>query len=206
MAEEEAKKAEPEPSPEAPPAAEEPVETPKDVAEEKAVIPLPPAEEKAEECKALAVVEKEPEAAEEKKPEGSINRDAVLARVATEKRLSLIKAWEESEKSKAENKTSSCVSLGENAQAQKKVSAIAAWENSKKASLEAELKKIEQLEKKKAEYIEKMKNKVALLHKAAEEKRAMIEAKRGEDLLKAEEIAAKYRATGTAPKKLLGCF
>jgi len=28
----------------------------------------------------------------------------VLARVATEKRLSLIKAWEESEKSKAENK------------------------------------------------------------------------------------------------------
>ena len=30
--------------------------------------------------------------------------DAVLARVATEKRLSLIKAWEESEKSKAENK------------------------------------------------------------------------------------------------------
>ncbi|KAK4384996.1 UNVERIFIED_CONTAM: Remorin [Sesamum calycinum] len=195
MAEEEAKKAEPEPSPEAPPAAEEPVETPKDVAEEKAVIPLPPAEEKAEECKALAVVEKEPEAAEEKKPEGSINRDAVLARVATEKRLSLIRAWEESEKSKAENK------------AQKKVSAIAAWENSKKANLEAELKKIEeQLEKKKAEYIEKMKNKVALLHKAAEEKRAMIEAKRGEDLLKAEEIAAKYRATGTAPKKLLGCF
>ena len=30
--------------------------------------------------------------------------DAVLARVATEKRLSLIKAWEESEKSKAENR------------------------------------------------------------------------------------------------------
>jgi len=30
--------------------------------------------------------------------------DAVLARVATEKRLSLIKAWEESEKSKADNK------------------------------------------------------------------------------------------------------
>jgi hypothetical protein len=30
--------------------------------------------------------------------------DAVLARVVTEKRISLIKAWEESEKSKAENK------------------------------------------------------------------------------------------------------
>lgn len=64
----------------------------------------------------------------------------------------------------------------------------------------------ESLEKKKAEYIEKIKNKIALLHKAAEEKRAIIEAKRGEDLLKAEETAAKYRATGTAPKKLLGCF
>ncbi|KAL6581528.1 hypothetical protein OROMI_007451 [Orobanche minor] len=151
--------------------------------------------------------------------------DAVLDRVATEKRLSLIKAWEESEKSKAENK------------AEKKISAIGAWENSKKASLEAELKKIErdghhcflhigrsqvrgsiprrgryypmrkeQLEKKKAEYTEKMKNKVALIHKAAEEKRATVEAKRGEDLLKAEEVAAKYRATGTAPRKLLGCF
>ncbi|KAF7821837.1 remorin-like [Senna tora] len=51
-----------------------------------------------------------------------------------------------------------------------------------------------------------MKNKIALLHREAEEKRAIIEAKKGEDLLKAEESAAKYRATGTAPKKLLGCF
>ncbi|KAK6121696.1 hypothetical protein DH2020_044564 [Rehmannia glutinosa] len=208
MAEEEAKKVEPEacsetppPPPSDPPAEKpveappvaEPVEAPKDVAEEKTVIP-PPAEEKTDDSKAIVVVEK-PEAAEEKKVEGSIDRDAVLARVATEKRLSLIKAWEESEKSKAENK------------AQKKMSAIGAWENSKKANLEAELKKIEeQLEKKKAEYIEKMKNKVALVHKAAEEKRAMVEARKGEDLLKAEEIAAKYRATGTAPKKLLGCF
>ncbi|XP_011084412.1 remorin-like [Sesamum indicum] len=192
MAEDEAKKVEPEPCSDPP--APEPAEAPKDVSEEKIVVP-PPAEEKADESKALVVVEKPEAAAEEKKPEGSIDRDAVLARVATEKRLSLIKAWEESEKSKAENK------------AQKKISAIAAWENSKKASLEAELKKIEeQLEKKKAEYIEKMKNKVALVHKAAEEKRAMIEAKRGEDLLKAEEMAAKYRATGTGPKKLLGCF
>jgi len=188
MAEEEAKTIEPKPCTEEPP---------KDVAEEKAVIPPPPppAEEKPDESKALVVVEKEPEACEEKKPEGSVDRDAVLARVATEKRLSLIKAWEESEKSKSENK------------AQKKLSTVLAWENSKKATLDAELKKIEeQLEKKKAEYIEKTKNKIALVHKAAEEKRAMIEAKRGEDLLKAEEISAKYRATGTGPKKLLGCF
>ncbi|GFP82213.1 remorin [Phtheirospermum japonicum] len=198
MAEEEAKKVEPQPEPcsdaPQPPAAAETAEPPKDVAEEKTVIPPPPSEEKADDCKALVVVEK-PAADEEKKLEGSINRDAVLARVATEKRLSLIKAWEESEKSKAENK------------AQKKVSSIGAWENSKKASIEAELKKIEEhLETKKAEYIEKLKNKIALVHKAAEEKRAIIEAKRGENLLKAEETAAKYCATGTAPKKLLGCF
>lgn len=77
-----------------------------------------------------------PEATEEKKSEGSVNRgktrafqitfpnftpitsyqidlspnmlifssDAELARVATEKRLSLVKAWEESEKCRAENK------------------------------------------------------------------------------------------------------
>ncbi|KAI3985332.1 hypothetical protein MKX01_033646, partial [Papaver californicum] len=64
----------------------------------------------------------------------------------------------------------------------------------------------ETLEKKKGEYIEKMQNKIALLHKDAEEKRAMVQAKRGEELLKAEETAAKYRATGLAPKKLFGCL
>ncbi|PWA79131.1 hypothetical protein CTI12_AA207820 [Artemisia annua] len=41
---------------------------------------------------------------EEKPSEGSVNRDAVLARVSTEKKESLIRAWEESEKSKAANK------------------------------------------------------------------------------------------------------
>lgn len=64
----------------------------------------------------------------------------------------------------------------------------------------------EDLEKKKAEYAEIMKNKVAMIHKTAEEKRAIVEAKRGEDILKAEEMAAKYRSTGLAPKKLFGCF
>ena len=199
MAEEQPIKVEPEaPSSEpAPEAKAKPAEEPpKDVTEEKSVIPPPPSEDKPDESKALAVVDKAPEPAVGKSSsEGSINRDAVLARVATEKRLSLIRAWEESEKSKTENK------------AHKKISAIAAWENSKKASVEAQLKKIEEsLEKKKAEYVEKMKNKMALIHKDAEERKAIIEAKRGEELLKAEELAAKYRATGTAPKKLLGCF
>ncbi|XP_060211698.1 remorin-like [Lycium barbarum] len=170
--------------------------------DEKAIVlsTVPPSEQvddKPDDSKALAIVEPETKAivpVVEKR--GSVDRDATLSRLTTEKRLSLIKAWEESEKSKAENK------------AQKKVSEILAWENSKKASLEAELKKTEEkLLKKKAEYIEKMKNKIALLHKSAEEKRAMTEAKRGEELLTAEEIAAKCRATKTTPKKpLFGCF
>ncbi|EPS69897.1 hypothetical protein M569_04866 [Genlisea aurea] len=154
-----------------------------------------------EEPDAIAAAEPEKEAVveeeEEEKPEGgsSVNRDAALARVTTEKRLSFIRAWEESEKAKAENK------------AQKKLSAIGVWEDSKRASLEAELKKLEeQLEKKKSGYLEKVKNKIALIHKAAEEKRAVIEAVQGGELLKAEETAAKYRATGSAPKKILRCF
>ncbi len=62
------------------------------------------------------------------------------------------------------------------------------------------------MENKKAEYAEKMKNKAALIHKQAEEKKAMIEAIRGEELLKAEEMSAKFRATGKTPQKVLGCF
>ena len=64
----------------------------------------------------------------------------------------------------------------------------------------------EQIEQKKADYAEKMKNKDALVHKEAEEKRAIVEASRGEEIFMAEEMAAKYRATGYAPKKLLSCF
>lgn len=62
------------------------------------------------------------------------------------------------------------------------------------------------MENKKAEYAEKMKNQVAMIHKTAEEKRIMVEAKRGEEVLKAEECAAKYRATGQTPKKGFSCF
>ncbi|XP_042020119.1 remorin-like isoform X1 [Salvia splendens] len=123
------------------------------------------------------------------------DRDAVLAKVEIEKKFSLIKAWEENEKTKAENK------------AHKKLSAIDAWENTKRAAVEAELKQIEEkFEKKKTEYAEKMKNKEALIHKAAEEKRATIEENRSKDSLNAEEMAAKYRTTATIPKKSCACF
>ncbi|KAI3793027.1 hypothetical protein L1987_35639 [Smallanthus sonchifolius] len=191
MAVEDAKKVEVEP--ECP--LEPPVATHED---EKAIVPVEPLfpeEKPTDDTKALSIVEKPAEVCEEKPLDSSVNRDDVLAKVATEKKEALIKAWEESEKSKAENK------------AQQKLTSIGAWENSKKAELEAELKKLEEnLEKKKAKYIEKMKNKIVLIHKKAEEKRALTEARRGEELLKAEELAAKCRATGETPKKLVGWF
>ncbi|OIW06336.1 hypothetical protein TanjilG_14981 [Lupinus angustifolius] len=172
-------------------------EAPKDVvAEEKSVIPFSPSDtDFDDDSKGLVLIEKIQEVADEKLFDSSVNQDMALARVATEKRLSLIKAWEESEKSKAENK------------AHKKHIAIDAWENSKKAAVEAELRMIEeQLEKKRAEYAEEIKNRIAKFHKEAEENRAIVEAKKGEELLKAEEIATKHRASGTIPKKLLGYF
>ncbi|CAH1448000.1 unnamed protein product [Lactuca virosa] len=171
------------------------VEAPVDVAPEKPVDPPTVPETKADDSKAVAVAEKTPVPEVKKSSKNSLDRDMALAGVDKEKKLSFIKAWEESEKSKVENKS------------QKELSAITSWENTKKADVEAKLKQIEEkFDKKKAEYAEKMKNKVGLIHKQAEEKRAMVEAKKSEDHLKTEELAAKYRATGTVPKKALGCF
>ncbi|ONM15486.1 Remorin family protein [Zea mays] len=106
MAEEEAKKVEVEVTKEPEAAAKE------DVADDKAVIPAtdpPPPPPPADDSKALAIVEKvadepAPEKPAPAKQGGSNDRDLALARVETEKRNSLIKAWEENEKTKAENK------------------------------------------------------------------------------------------------------
>ncbi|TVU48643.1 hypothetical protein EJB05_08284 [Eragrostis curvula] len=173
------------------------VEATKDIAEEKAVVPLPPPPAKhdkaaVDDSKAIVAVK---DVADEKHAAtgGSTERDAYLQKIVSEKRLTLISAWEESEKARAENR------------AAKKLAFITSWEHAKKAEMEAELKKIEeQLEKKKAAYEEKLKNKLAMLHKSAEEKRALTEAKRGEEIIMAEEMAAKYRAKGEAPTKLFG--
>ncbi|KAL0693111.1 hypothetical protein Bca4012_060291 [Brassica carinata] len=72
--------------------------------------------------------------------------------------------------------------------AEKKMSDILAWEI-RKQSMQR-----------------RCRNKVATVHKEAEERRAVIEAKRGEDVFKAEEMAAKYRATGIVPKATYCCF
>ncbi|KAI3707022.1 hypothetical protein L6452_25183 [Arctium lappa] len=131
----------------------------------------------------------------EKPKPGHGGDDAGLEIVVTEKRMALIKAWEENEKTKADNK------------AYTKVLAIGAWENSKRAVVEADLKKIEvDIENEKVKQREIMKMKMATLHKEAEEKRAAIEAKKGQDIINAEQLAAKFHATGTLPSKLFKCF
>ncbi|XP_004511589.1 remorin-like isoform X2 [Cicer arietinum] len=132
---------------------------------------------------------------DDKKDTTRDSTDAGLTRIVTEKRLALIKAWEESEKTKAENR------------AYKKQSAVVLWEESRKASIEAQLKKFEdKLERKKVEYVEKMKNEIAEIHQYAEEKRAIVEAQKGEEILELEETASKFRSRGVVPRKFFGCF
>ncbi|KAK7253032.1 hypothetical protein RIF29_37420 [Crotalaria pallida] len=105
------------------------------------------------------------------------NRDAELARVVAEKR------------------------------AYKRLSTVGLWEDTKKASVEAQLKKIEEnLEKRKAEYVERMKNKVADIHRSGQEKRAIVEAQKKEDILEVEETAAKFRSRGNTPRSFFTCF
>ncbi|KAF7087124.1 hypothetical protein CFC21_090343 [Triticum aestivum] len=129
-------------------------------------------------------------------PGSATDRDAVLAKVEMNRKLSMVKAWEENQKSKADNR------------AEHKMSSILSWENTKKAAVQAKLRtREEKLEKKKAEYAEKMRNRIAMIHKEAEEQRAAVEARRQEEMIKCEETAAKHRSQGTTPKKkFLTCF
>ena len=56
----------------------------------------------------------------------------------------------------------------------KKLSNVVAWELSKQAYIDVRQKKFEQkLERKKATYVEKMQNKVAEIHKKADEKKGV---------------------------------
>ncbi|KAI5072611.1 hypothetical protein GOP47_0012717 [Adiantum capillus-veneris] len=126
---------------------------------------------------------------------GSLNREIVLAKLNQEKVLSLIRAWEDNIKAKSVNR------LG------KKLAKISAWEKAKKARAEAHLQELEEkLEKKKASFVENVKNEIAAVHRKAEEERALAEANHGAQTLKAEEVAAKYRASGKLPRKYAMCF
>ncbi|KAE9459554.1 hypothetical protein C3L33_08562, partial [Rhododendron williamsianum] len=163
--------------------------------------------------------EKKKDPPAEKKP---IDRDTALARVETEKRMALIKAWEESEKTKADNKYArmfiflffsflffsflflffrETYTISQRSPLSSDEYLWAIDMNSVNSKYEQE-----NIEKKKAQYAEKMNNKAAEIHKAAEEKRAMVEAQRGEVVFKVEEAASKFRSSGTTPKRFFGCF
>ncbi|VAI26054.1 unnamed protein product [Triticum turgidum subsp. durum] len=66
----------------------------KDIAEEKAIVPVPVPDN----SKAIVAVVKDAEGTR-----GSSERDAYLTKIMSEKRTTLINAWEESEKARAEN-------------------------------------------------------------------------------------------------------
>nr|PNR57765.1 hypothetical protein PHYPA_004759 [Physcomitrium patens] len=123
---------------------------------------------------------------------GGAQLEHLLARVKHEKTVLRALAWEESAKARAYNRYT------------RDESKITAWENTMKAKAEAKMRKAqEDLDKQRANHIEKMKNAVASVHCKAQEKRAAMEARRAEDIVKAEEIASRIRATGKMPRKCL---
>lgn len=124
----------------------------------------------------------------------SLNKDLVMAKLNKDKILLLIKAWEENKKKKSFNRFS------------KKMAKLEAWEVGKKARAEARLRTSEErLENERAACLERARNKIALVQKIAEEQRALAEARHGRQVLKAEETAAKCRASGARPHRFFCC-
>lgn len=124
----------------------------------------------------------------------SLNKDLVMAKLNKDKVLLLIKAWEENKKKRSYNRFS------------KRLAKLEAWEVGKKARAEACLRTSEEkLENERAACIEKARNKIALVQRIAEEKRALAEAHHGRQVLKAEEVAAKCRASGARPRRFFCC-
>ncbi|KAI5065387.1 hypothetical protein GOP47_0020082 [Adiantum capillus-veneris] len=143
-------------------------------------------------CQSLSDIELSPRSAS--MAGSSLNKDLVMAKLNKDKVLLLIKAWEENKKKKSFNRFS------------KKMAKLEAWELGKKARAEARLRTSEErLENDRAACIEKARNKVALVQKIAEEKRALAEAHHGKQVLKAEETAAKCRASGARPRGFFWC-
>lgn len=63
----------------------------------------------------------------------------------------------------------------------------------------------EDLEKKRAVYVEALKNKIAHYHRTAEENKADVEAKLQQSIVEIDEKAEKLRVQGKTPKTFL-CF
>ncbi|KAJ7520023.1 hypothetical protein O6H91_20G063900 [Diphasiastrum complanatum] len=122
-------------------------------------------------------------------------RDVLLAKAHQDKVMKYIEAWQVHEKAIIANKY------------QKEVMKIGAWVHAEKAKVEAKLKKAEaKLEKKKAKIHEQMMNEIAAIQRNGEERKAETEIKQVEEVVKIEEKAARYRATGKSPKRSASCL
>ncbi|KAG9456588.1 hypothetical protein H6P81_001096 [Aristolochia fimbriata] len=160
--------------------------------EEKMVVPRPSAEEFGD-FVSTNPVQEAPEA--KKTAEKTSKGDSPSAWNQPETRISVINAWVEFKKTKAE------------IEANKKLSNIQMWERMKITSKKDRLKQIKaNLEAKKSKVFGNIENKMDIIHKVADEKRLMVDAERHEKHFKAEKMGAKYRATAFAPKKIVGCF
>ncbi|CAH2048131.1 unnamed protein product [Thlaspi arvense] len=124
--------------------------------------------------------------------------DENFVEIEKEKSLTLINAWEENEKAKAQTK------------AYRELCSTEAWENNMKTALELDLKKMEEtLEVEKDEYSKKLKKKIPEIEKIAEAKREKIEKQKVQESINLTKMSEKLSATPGAypPKtKTCGCF
>lgn len=103
-------------------------------------------------------------------------------------------AWEEAEQAKYM------------ARFKREEAKIQAWENHEKAKAEAEMRRIEvKVEKIRSHAHEKLMNTLAAAKRRAEERRAVAEARRGEQAAKTAQHAHHIRRTGRVPSSFLAC-
>ncbi|KAH7424658.1 hypothetical protein KP509_11G018300 [Ceratopteris richardii] len=118
-----------------------------------------------------------------------------LAQVNREETNSYINAWEGKERANVNNRF------------EKAMSRISGWENAKKVAIDSSMRQsIQELERRKAIIMERMKNELAEVHRQAQQKIAKANATRQAELLRINEEAAAYRSQGLKPNKGLGCF
>ncbi|CAB80876.1 hypothetical protein [Arabidopsis thaliana] len=91
---------------------------------------------------------------------------------------------------------------------QKKLLDISGWEKKKTTKIESELARIQRkMDSKKMEKSEKLRNEKAAVHAKAQKKKADVQTRRAQEILDAEEAAARFQAAGKIPKKSsLSCF
>ncbi|XP_023636570.1 remorin isoform X2 [Capsella rubella] len=113
-----------------------------------------------------------------------------------DEQFKIIKAWKELKITNVNNKT------------QKRLLDITGWEKKKTTEIESQLARIQRkMDSKKMAKSEKLQTKKAAVHAKAQEKKANVQTRRAQEILEAEEEAARFQATGQIPKKpSLSCF